>query len=94
MDREQLMGRYVRLMDELAKVQDRPKQSRAWSDRLACDIAATAREIITLQPPDEQVSELPWAVLLEPTSSPRQALRRKPIESKPESELVDRPPAW
>jgi hypothetical protein len=72
MDREQLMGRYVRLMDELAKVQDRPKQSRAWSDRLACDIAATAREIITLQPPDEQVSELPWAVLLAPNSSPGQ----------------------
>lgn len=72
MDREQLMGRYVRLTDELAMVQDRPTQSRAWSDRLASDIAATAREIVTLQPADEQVSEPAWAVLLAPNSSPRQ----------------------
>jgi len=72
LDREQLMGRYVRLQDELAKVQDRPTRSRAWTDRLASDIAATAREIVTLQPADEQVSESAWAVLLAPNSSSRQ----------------------
>jgi hypothetical protein len=69
MDREQLMGRYVRLKGELAMVQDRPTPSRAWTDRLASDIAATAREIVTLQPTDKQVSESVWAVLLAPVSN-------------------------
>ena len=55
LDREQLMGRYVRLMEELAMVQDRSTRSRAWADRLASDIAATVRQIVTLQPPDDQV---------------------------------------
>jgi hypothetical protein len=69
MDREQLIGRYVRLKDEFARVQNGPTQSPAWTDRLASDIAATAREIVTLQPADEQVSESVWAVLLAPASS-------------------------
>jgi len=73
MNHEQLIGRYVRLKDELAKVQDGATQSKAWTDRLGRDVAATAREIVTQQPADEQVSEPAWAVLLAPNSTSKEA---------------------
>jgi len=54
---EQLMGRYFRLKQELAAADRIQAGQGGRLDRLADDLAATARAIAALQPLDEQCDE-------------------------------------
>jgi outer membrane murein-binding lipoprotein Lpp len=53
----QLIGRYMRLKDELVVAYSARQWHPARVDRLACDLEATARQIQERQPRDEQVNE-------------------------------------
>ena len=54
---EQLMGRYFRLKQELAIAYREQPWHGARIDRLADDLASAEREIVLLQPLDEQYSD-------------------------------------
>jgi hypothetical protein len=54
---DQLMGRYVRLKQELAVAYNAKRWQSNQIDRLANDIAAAERQIAAMQPVDEQCSE-------------------------------------
>jgi hypothetical protein len=56
-DLQQLIGRHLRLCDELALAYGARRWQPARVDRLACDLEAIAQEIRQRQPRDEQVSE-------------------------------------
>lgn len=56
-DLVQLIGRYLRLKEELAAAYGARQWQPARVDRLASDLEAAAREIRQRQPHDEQVNE-------------------------------------
>lgn len=62
MNLSQLFGRYGRLKRELAVAYSSLPWNGAWIDRLSRDLAETEREIMTLQPTDEPVSEFATAL--------------------------------
>lgn len=55
---EQLIGKYQRLRDELAKAYAQEHWASLHIDRLGNEIAATERELIRAQPLDEQTSDV------------------------------------
>lgn len=57
MSLEQLLGRYSRLARELALAKRNSPLNTAWITRLEDEVAETAREIVALQPVDEQFGE-------------------------------------
>jgi hypothetical protein len=63
MDREQLIGRYFRLQQELAAAYGVVPWQSGRIDRLANELVATEREIAALQPAEEQCSDLLVSVL-------------------------------
>ena len=60
MELEQLMGRYFRLKQELSLAYKTQPWHSGRIDRLADDLAATEREIVALQPVDEQCND--WSM--------------------------------
>ena len=57
MEISQLMGRYYRLQQELSVAHGEQPWHTARIDRIAQEVAATARQISDLQPVDEQCDD-------------------------------------
>lgn len=57
MDQEQLMGRFIRLKQELAVAYRAEPWQSARVDRIADDLADTERQLVALRPLDEQCGE-------------------------------------